>query len=105
MSNLPEIGSVHILRTPGTSEKISAEVICYYNDRIVVIITNSTGVKRADVYTADWFKRCTVDVEPVKPEPTKPTGCRPTEHNYIQVHEAHRNKAFCSRCGHAISLD
>ena len=40
-----------------------------------------------------------LQINPIK------TGCNPNEHNYVQVHEAHQNKAFCTRCGNTITLE
>ena len=47
---------------------------------------------------ASFFKK----IEPAKPEQA---GCASGKHNYVQLHEAHQNKAFCTRCGSTIGLE
>lgn len=93
MKNLPEIGS-----KVETINNIKVKIVAHYEDKAVFIFKNIDGFIRADMAVASFFK----EIEPAKPEQA---GCASGKHNYVQVHEAHSNKAFCTRCGSTISLE
>ena len=94
MKKLPEVGS-EVLTYYGTK----ATIINHFEDKAVYLYHNDAGMVRADLAVASWFK----PIEPEKPE--EQPGCNKDEHNYVQIHEAHSNRAFCTRCGKTISLE
>lgn len=93
MKQLPEIGN-EVLTFNGHK----ATIVAHHKDKAVYLYESSNGFIRADLGVANWFS----EIEPIKPEQK---GCPSGEHNYVQVHEAHSNKAFCTRCGSTINLE
>lgn len=93
MKQLPEIGSTVKVFTGHT-----VNIVAHYQDKAIYVYTSDNGFTRVDLGVANWFS----EIEPIKPEQK---GCPSGEHNYVQVHEAHSNKAFCTRCGSTISLE
>lgn len=93
MKQLPEIGSKAL-----TINNIEVTIVAHHENKAVFVFKNIDGFIRADMAVASFFK----EIEPVKPEQT---GCNTGEHNYVQMHEAHTNKAFCTRCGTTINLE
>lgn len=93
MKQLPEIGSKAL-----TINNIEVTIVAHHENKAVFVFKNIDGFIRADMAVASFFK----EIESVKPEQV---GCSSGEHNYVQVHEAHSNKAFCTRCGSTISLE
>ena len=93
MKQLPEIGSKAL-----TINNIEVTIVAHHENKAVFVFKNIDGFIRADMALASFFK----EVESVKSEQT---SCKSGEHNYVQVHEAHQNKAFCTRCGKSISLE
>lgn len=93
MKQLPEIGSVVKIFTGQT-----VSIVAHYQNKAIYIYESDNGFARVDFGVAAWFK----EIEPVKPEQT---GCASGEHNYVQLHEANQNKAFCTRCGNTINLE
>lgn len=94
MKKLPEVGSEVLTHTG-----IKATIISHFEDKAIYLYTNSFNVVRVDLAVASWFK----EIEPEKLE--EQPGCNKDEHNYVQIHEAHSNRAFCTRCGKTISLE
>lgn len=101
MKNLPEIGS-SVLTTIG-NEKQVVTIIAHFQDKAVYIYKTANLFNRVDMATAYNFEEIPafnrIQINPIK------TGCNPGEHNYVQLHEAHQNKAFCTRCGNTITLE
>ena len=101
MKNLPEIGS-SVLTTIG-NEKQVVTIIAHFQDKAVYIYKTANLFNRVDMATAYNFEEIPafnrIQINPIK------TGCNPGEHNYVQLHEAHQNKDFCTRCGKTITLE
>lgn len=101
MKNLPEIGS-NVLTTIG-NEKQLVTIIAHFRDKAVYIYKTVNNFSRVDMATAYNFEEIPafnkIQINPIK------TGCNPGEHNYVQLHEAHQNKVFCTRCGNTITLE
>ncbi|EFR8087437.1 hypothetical protein H0088_004080 [Salmonella enterica] len=93
MKQLPEIGSKVL-----TFDGDEVTIVAHHENRAIYIYKNTEGFIRADLGVAGWF----IELKSVKPQQT---GCKSGEHNYVQVHEAHTNKAFCTRCGTTINLE
>lgn len=101
MKNLPDIGSNVITRI-GTEKQI-VTIIAHFKDKAVYIYKTFNQFERVDMATAYNFEEIPalnkIQINPIK------TGCNPGEHNYVQLHEAHQNKVFCTRCGNTITLE
>ena len=98
MKNLPDIGSNVLLKLD--SEKQVVTIIAHFQDKAVYIYKTFNQFNRVDMATA-----CNFEEIPLVEEPTVQMSCSAGQHNYVQVHEAHQNKAFCTRCGNIISLE
>ncbi len=94
MKQLPEIGS-----KAKTAYGTPATIIAHYKDKAVYIFNHANGFERVNMAVADWF----TEIEPF--EQVEQTTCKTNEHNFVQMHESHVNKAFCSRCGTVINLE
>lgn len=101
MKNLPDIGS-NVITKIG-SEKHVVTIIAHFQDKAVYVYKTANLFNRVDMATAYNFEEIPV-LNRVQITPFK-TGCNPDEHNYVQLHEAHQNKAFCTRCGNTITLE
>lgn len=95
MKILPAIGTEPCIQYGGKSVKV--KVVAHYENYAVVVFTLSSGVVTSSIRKAE-------DFEIVANEPEQDT-CPPGQHNYVQIHEAHQNKAFCTRCGKKIPLE
>ena len=93
MKQLPEIGS-----TVKVFKGHNVTIVAHYQNQAVFVYKTDNDFIRADMAVVSFFK----EVEPVKPEQV---GCPSGEHNYVQLHDAHSNKAFCTRCGNRINLE
>lgn len=101
MKNLPEIGSNAITRI-GTEKQI-VTIIAHFKSKAVYIYKTFNHFERVDMATASNFEEIPA-FNTALPSLNK-AGCNLGEHNYVQVHEAHQNKAFCTRCGSTINLE
>ncbi len=101
MKNLPDIGSNVLLKLD--SKKQVVTIIAHFRDKAVYIYKTDNNFSRVDMATAYNFEEIPalnkIQINPIK------TGCNPGEHNYVQLHEAHQNKVFCTRCGNTINLE
>lgn len=95
MKSLPVVGTKPQIQYSGKS--IEAEVVAHYGNSAVVVFELPSGIVTSAMRKAEDF---TV----VANEPEQDT-CPPGQHNYVQIHEAHQNKAFCTRCGKKIPLE
>lgn len=95
MKSLPVVGTKSYIQYAG--KKVQVEVVAHSGEYAVVILTLPSGVFTSAVKKAE-------DFEIVVNEPEQDT-CPPGQHNYVQIHEAHENRAFCTRCGKKVSLE
>lgn len=94
MKTLPKIGTKPLVNYMGT--KFTVEIVAHHKGYAVCVwYTNG-----------DWHSKfgCAEDFEIVANEPEQDI-CPPGQHNYVQIGEAHQNKAFCTRCGKTIPLE
>lgn len=98
MKNLPDIGSNVITRIG--AEKQIVTIIAHFKDKAVYIYKTFNQFERVDMATAYNFEEL-----PLVKEPIVQMSCSAGQHNYVQLHEAHQNKAFCTRCGNTITLE
>lgn len=94
MKSLPDIGTKPTVTVMGIKSVVK---IVAHHQGYAVYVWYSNG---------DWHSRvgAAEDFEIVANEPEQDT-CPPGQHNYVQIHEAHQNKAFCTRCGKKIPLE
>lgn len=98
MKNLPDIGSNVLLKLD--SKKQVVTIIAHFRDKAVYIYKTDNNFSRVDMATAYNFEEL-----PLVKEPPIQMGCSAGQHNYVQLHEAHQNKVFCTRCGNTITLE
>lgn len=95
MKSLPAVGTEPCIQYSGKSIKV--KVVAHHQEYAVVVFTMNSGLQTSAL-------RKTEDFEIVANEPEQDT-CPPGQHHYVQIHEAHQNKAFCTNCGKKISLE
>lgn len=102
MKQLPKVNSAAMTVIHGLKKVVY--IVAHYDDKAVYVYEIDTGVTRCDMAVAANFEPVPV-YKPLEYGSSSDKGCHSSEHNYVQVHEAHTNKAFCTRCGSTINLE
>jgi hypothetical protein len=102
MKNLPAINTAAMTVIFGVKKVVY--IVAHYDDKAVYVYETTDNTMRCDMAVAANFEPVPV-YKPLEYGKSDKTVCNPNEHNYVQVHEAHQNKAFCTRCGSTISLE
>ena len=103
MKQLPEINKPALTIVHGLKKIVY--IVAHYDDKAVYVYEMDGGVIRCDMAVAANFEPVPVYTCKVSKPDLTTIGCPSGEHNYVQVHEAHSNKAFCTRCGSTINLE
>ena len=96
MKSLPAIGTKPFIQFQG--KEVQVEVVAHFNDYAVIVFELPAN----KVFTSSLRKAEDFIIVAFEPEQD---SCPPAQHNYIQIREAHENRAFCTRCGKKISLE
>lgn len=102
MKNLPAINTAAMTVIFGVKRVVY--IVAHYDDKAIYVYETTDTNVRCDMAVAANFEPVPV-YKPLEYGKSDKTGCGLGEHNYVQVHEAHQNRAFCTRCGNTITLE